>query len=115
MKRLKASTSSKKKKRFDIMVEMMDHRMNRGGRQYQLWGVQPVEDVKVLTLIEIPELLALREEGQFKVWCAYCQCWHHHEFSDGPQRAKCCKETPYTRIGYILKVARITGRKGIAR
>lgn len=40
-----------------------------------------------------------------KVWCPFCVCWHHHGTGEGHRTAHCKDDTPFSKTGYVLKLA----------
>lgn len=52
-------------------------------------------------------LIAYKSDGQYKVWCQYCDMWHYHGEVNGWRVAHCGDErSPYKKTGYYLKEAR---------
>jgi hypothetical protein len=49
----------------------------------------------------VPELLAWRDRGRFRVWCEFCKSFHTHR-KTGWVEAKCPMYTAYTPTGYIV-------------
>ena len=49
---------------------------------------------------------ALRSPGddgwRLRVWCCWCDCWHHHSCEYGHRAAHCHTASPYLSSGYVL-------------
>ena len=44
---------------------------------------------------------------RWRVWCRYCEAWHHHGPADGHREAHCPDQgSPYWAKGYNLALAR---------
>lgn len=44
----------------------------------------------------------LTDGGLWRVWCKYCERYHHHGPQPGHRLAHCAPATPYTVTGYTL-------------
>jgi len=85
---------------------------------YQMELVEPVEPpaVRLETLrhflarhetVEYPKVPAFpRDDGVpgWQMFCPFCNAWHYHGVGLGHRVAHCAKETPFSKIGYILTV-----------
>ena len=50
--------------------------------------------------------------GGVKVWCPFCQEWHHHGALNGHRVAHCSEESsPFIQTGYILRLVNEKGKR----
>lgn len=60
-----------------------------------------------------PVLLGEPHNGQWKVWCPFCQHWHYHGIGEGHREAHCFgnEASPFHETGYWIRLRLVEEEK----